>query len=165
MKAPFTCRAAHSRQTFTSAWNCSNGFPVPGRTFTLGPAGAVAQPAHSIVVATATMVHRARIAASWIGVTRGIRRGPSPTHSRHAARRAKKLRGYGVNGPGWGRVQRCGSAAERLAHPLEAFGQERARGAEVQAHEPLAAAAEQGSVVERHLRALQEECEGVGGGG
>ena len=30
MKAPFTCFAAQSRQTLTSAWNCSNGRPLPG---------------------------------------------------------------------------------------------------------------------------------------
>src|SRR5439155_1729824 len=35
--------SAHWRQAASSAWNCSKGFPVPGRTITLGPVGMVAQ--------------------------------------------------------------------------------------------------------------------------
>jgi len=35
--------SAHWRQATSSAWNCSKGFPVPGRTITLGPVGMVAQ--------------------------------------------------------------------------------------------------------------------------
>jgi hypothetical protein len=63
MKAPLTCFAAQPRQTLTSAWNSSNGLPDPGSTITLGPEGAVAQAAHSIVT-TAAVPHRERIATS-----------------------------------------------------------------------------------------------------
>jgi len=37
------CWYAHCRQMASSAWNCSNDLPPPGRTITLGPVGTVAQ--------------------------------------------------------------------------------------------------------------------------
>src|SRR6185369_13469354 len=74
MKAPLTCWADQVRQTSTSAWNCSKGLPVPGRTWTLGPRGAVAQPVYSIMVASATAVMpvRACIATSRDGQIQGF---------------------------------------------------------------------------------------------
>src|SRR5258706_9714707 len=51
---------------------------------------------------------------------------------------------------------------ERLAHPLETFGQQRARRAEVQPDEPVAGRAEVLAVVEGHLRVLEEERERIG---
>jgi len=46
---PPTCWCAQARQPASSAWNCSNGFPVPGSTITLGPEGIVAHAAKRTV--------------------------------------------------------------------------------------------------------------------
>src|SRR5678816_1269937 len=62
MKAPLTCWAAQLLQTLTSAWNCSKGRPCPGSTRTLGPRGAVAQPASTAApTAVAATVSHGRI--------------------------------------------------------------------------------------------------------
>jgi hypothetical protein len=42
-----TCWLAHCLQAASSDWNTSKGFPGPGITLTLGPAGIVAQPVNA----------------------------------------------------------------------------------------------------------------------
>jgi hypothetical protein len=56
------CCEAQFRHVASSIWKCSNGFPLPGRTITLGPLGTVAQPVKSTSPASGTSTDRLFIA-------------------------------------------------------------------------------------------------------
>src|SRR5262245_31050698 len=76
---PPTCWSAHARHPASSAWNWSKGFPVPGSTTTLGPAGVTAQPVRSAAASPGT-IHLTRIAISASLVSgRGRRHHLSPS--------------------------------------------------------------------------------------
>src|SRR5262245_46146902 len=65
------CGRAHWRQRASSAWNCSNAFPVPGSTITLGPVGTVTHPVAKMLTASAatspTRVIRPSRSLRWRG--------------------------------------------------------------------------------------------------